>query len=358
MLVSAPVPSPLDRGLAVASFLAGGPVARARTGQTPHRVIFSQGCAQLRAFPPAPGRARSDAAPLFIVMPLINTWTIFDLLPGRSVVEKLVNDGIPVYLLDWGRPGPEAAEQPLSELVDGVLVRMLDRATRHARAAGTLGPTGRPDTLGYCLGGTFLAMALARHPDRARRMALLAAPIDMEKSGRLARWVRPELFPLDALVDGLGNVPGDLVDEGFARIRPQSRMRAHKALWDHIDEPDFRRLWAAVENWKRDTVPLPGAAYRSFVRACYFENRLMTGGWELDGRPVDLAQGRVPAVAFGASRDHICPTPAAFGLARVWGGPVRTAVVPGGHVGVCLGHRFPDALRAWLRAPLPPESRP
>jgi len=71
----------LTRAVATATFLAGDPVRHAPTGQTPHAVVFRQGKASLRYFPPQ-GAARTR--PLFVSMPLINTWTVFDLLPGMS----------------------------------------------------------------------------------------------------------------------------------------------------------------------------------------------------------------------------------------------------------------------------------
>lgn len=324
---------PIARMIELSQWWGTAPIASARSGQTPHRVVFRQNKAAVRYFPALDG-ARFQ--PVFVSMPLINTWTVFDLLPGQSVVEALTQSGVPVYLLDWGRPGPEDREQTLGDIIDGVLVRCLKRATRHARAAGTLAPDGAVDALGYCVGGTFLSVALARHPGLARRMALLAAPIDFHQSERLSTWADPDTFPLDALVDGLGNFPAALMKGSFALLKPTSGVAKHKALWDRWGRPGFRETWAALERWSDDNVDFPGEAYREYVRRCYFDNALMAGGWVLDGRPVDLAAGRIPALAIGASSDHIAPPAAAFGLQAAWGGPVRTHTLRGGHVGVCV----------------------
>ncbi|NOY27756.1 MAG: alpha/beta fold hydrolase [Oligoflexia bacterium] len=339
---TAPVAEALRRAQVLTSFLASRPVARARTGQTPHRVIHRQNGAALRYFPPSGARVRP---PLFICMPLINTWTIFDLVPGRSVVEALVQAGVPVYLLDWGRPTTADREVTLQDLVDGVLPRALDRALRHARqhhGSQTL------DALGYCVGGTFLAISLARQPGPVRRIALLAAPIDFHASGRLSRWARPDRFPLDDLVDGLGNFPRDLMRASFQALRPTGQIAKYKTLWDRAADPEFRKLWAAIEHWNADNVDFPGEAYRSYVRGCYFDNALMKGGWTLAGRAVDLKKGALSALAIAAEQDHICPSVAAFGLKQAWGGPVRTTTLRGGHVGVCLGQALPRTILSWL----------
>lgn len=330
------------RAAALFSFLEGRPVARARTGRSPHEVIHRQNKASLRYFAPA-GAARH--APLFISMPLINTWTIFDLLPGRSVVAALVAAGVPVYLLDWGRPGPEDRAVTLSDLVDDLLPRAIDRAFRHARRHG--GAVAM-DALGYCVGGTFLALSLARHPGPVRRLALLASPIDFHASGRLATWADPSTFPLDDIVDGFGNFPKELMRTSFQSLRPTGQAAKWKGLWDRIDDEGFRALWAAMEQWNQDNVEFPGEAYREYVRRCYFDNAMVAGGWSMAGRPVDLGAATMPALALAADGDHICPPAAAFGLARAWGGPVRTQVLKGGHVGVCIGSALPRALLQWI----------
>lgn len=336
----------MDRLVDFWQFLRTDPVARARAGQTPHRIIHRQNKAALRFFPARAGVAPAGVAPIFISMPLINTWTIFDLLPGRSVLEALTGAGIPVYLLDWGRPGPEDQPVTMADLVDDLLPRALDRASRHARAEGG---DGSLQALGYCVGGTFLSLRLAHDPGPATRMALLAAPIDFHASGRLSTWASPETFPLDDIIDGLGNFPAPLMRGSFQLLRPSGQVAKWKGLYERIDDPGFRELWAAMEQWSEDGVAFPGEAYREYVRRCYFDNALITGGWTLGGRPVDLGAARIPADALAADGDHICTPDAAFGLARAWGAPTRTRQLKGGHVGVCVGKALPAALIAWAK---------
>lgn len=352
------LPAELRRALKAGSFLATDPVRRAKTGQTPHAVLHRQHKAALRYFPSQHAEGALHA-PLFVSMPLINTWTVFDLLPGRSLVAELVQAGVPVYLLDWGRPGPEDSEVPLSRYIDGILPRAMRRASRHARLQGHPGE-GRLDLLGYCVGGSFLAVSVARQPELQqrliRRMALLAAPVDFHRSGRLAAWARPETFPLDEIVDGYRNFPPHLMAESFAWLKPMGQLQKWRTLVDRIEREGFPETFAALERWNGDSVPFPGEAYREYVRRCYFDNALMAGAegheavprWHLDGRPVDLRQGTVPALAIGASTDHICPPAAAHGLAAAWGDPVRTETVRGGHVGVCIGRALPALLLEWV----------
>lgn len=336
----------LQRATDVATFLQSRPTEKIKTGCSPHTIIHRQNKAAVRYFAlPAGVEARR---PVFISMPLINTWTIFDLLPGKSVVEALTKAGVPVYLLDWGTPADEDAAQTLADTIDSILVRAIDRSMRHARAAGLLAADDRFDMIGYCVGGTFLSIALARNPGLARSLCLLAAPIDFHKSGRLAVWAHPDNFPVDEIVDGLGNFPAELMRESFAWLRPMGQSRKWKSLWDRVESRSFLDTWSAMEKWSGDNVDFPGESYREYIHRCYFDNALIKGGWQLAGRPVNLGANTIPALAIAADQDHICPPAAAFGLKEAWGGPVETQVIAGGHVGVCIGKALPAALLAWL----------
>lgn len=336
----------LQRTIDTNRFLAADPIRTIRTGQTPHEVVFRQGKSALRYFPVAPGVERKTD-PVFVSMPLINTWTIWDLLPGRSVFEALTNAGTPVYCIDWGRPGDEDAHRPLSYYLDDVLVRMLDRAERHAAAHDLT--DGKLNAIGYCVGGTFLAVAISRNPDRFDRTAFVATPIDFHKSGRLATWADPETFPLDALVAGPRNFPKERMQDSFAWLRVAGSTRKWMSLWERIDQPGFPELWAALEQWNSDGVDFPGSAYREYVQACYFDNALIEGGWTMGTRPVDLAAAKIPALVLEAHSDHIAPPAACQGLERAWGGPVTVKTLKGGHVGVSVTPALPAALLEWIR---------
>lgn len=327
----------------VARFLSDDPVGSVRTGVTPHQIIHRENKSAIRYFAPA----EAKFTPVFISMPLINTWTIFDLLPGKSVIQALVGAGVPVYLYDWGRPGPEDREVTIADLLDKQLTRAVDRAQRHAKA--TYG-SAELDAVGYCVGGTFLSVWMARNPEAFRRVAFVATPIDFHKSGRLSTWAQPESFPLDNIIDGYGNFPKELMKSSFAWLKPTGQVAKWKGLWDGFERPGFTTLWSAMEQWNEDNVHFPGETYREYVRSCYFENRLMRGGWTLGNEAVDLKAVKVPALVLAADRDHIVEPDAAFGLKDAWGGEVTCKLVKGGHVGICVGKALPSALLEWVRA--------
>jgi polyhydroxyalkanoate synthase len=334
----------IDRTATTARYLSQRPAEHLRIGVTPHQVVFRQNKATLRYFPSTHPQGQQHT-PIFVSMPLINKWEVWDLLPGRSVMEDLTAAGVPVYLLDWGTPGPEDQAVTLGKLVDDLLVRMFDRARRHAGQA--------LDAVGYCVGGTFLAVHLSRH-ESARRAAFVCTPIDFHASGRLAVWAQPSCFPVDAAIDGFGNYPGRVIREAFSWLRPEGQTRKWVGLWEKIEDPEFRDLWAALEKWNTDAVDFPGEAYREYVKRCYFENTLLKhvgdpGVWMLDGKPVDLQNAKIEAHSIAADRDHIVPPAAAHALAETWGGAVTTKTVKGGHVAIAANGVISKSLLEWIR---------
>jgi poly(3-hydroxyalkanoate) synthetase len=70
---------------------------------TPSTIIYEGGKVRLRHY--AARGATRRRTPLLLVYALIKRPFILDLQAGRSVVEKLVNNGFEVYLIDWIPPG-------------------------------------------------------------------------------------------------------------------------------------------------------------------------------------------------------------------------------------------------------------
>ena len=125
---------------------------------------------------PLPLPDRRYTVPLLLVFALINRPEIFDLRPGCSLVEYLLEEGFDVFLVDWGYPDEEDAEMGLDEYV----CDELHWAVRETLRAGDVEEL---TLMGWCIGATLCAMycGLDRGPDgRApvRNLVLLTMPID------------------------------------------------------------------------------------------------------------------------------------------------------------------------------------
>ncbi len=291
------------------------------------------------------GDDEGHRTPVLLVPSMINRWYILDLRPGFSITAALVDAGFDVWCLDWGVSGDE--DRYLTW--DRILARLSRAVRRVARATGH----DRVGVLGYCMGATLSAIHAALEPDSVAWLVNLAGPIDFSTAGMLRRLVDPRWFDVDAIADA-GNVSPRQMQEGFAALRPTLKLSKWVTLADRLTDDAFLRSFTALEHWANDNIPFPAAAYRTYIRELYQENRLVEGGHRVGGRSVDLAQIDCPILTITASRDTICPPEAALALPSLASSTDTTHVsVPGGHVGAVVGSRaatklYP-ALTAWLR---------
>ena len=136
---------------------------------TPKSVIYQEAAGKLYRFTPV--KKRLHPVPLLIVPSLILKYYIMDLLKGHSLIEHLVNQGVDVYLLDWGTPGPEYGRLTFDYYVDTFLRRAVRKVSR---------TTGKEkiNLMGQCLGGTLAAVFASLYPEKINRLVTLTTPVD------------------------------------------------------------------------------------------------------------------------------------------------------------------------------------
>lgn len=309
-------------------------------GQTPADVVARDGKWSLKRFRPRPEGLAFDT-PLLLVPSLINRWYVLDLMPGKSFVEYLVEQGHDVYVIDWGTPTAEDRYVTFDDVCDRYLGRAL-RAT--CRVSGS----ARAHLLGYCLGGTLTTIHAAARPERVASMVALAAPIRFDDDGLLARWTRAESFDVDALVDGFGNVPWRLMQASFHMLRPTLTLSKTVTLLDRASDDPFLDSFAALETWGGDNVSLPGEFYRTYIQELYRADALVRGGFCLSGTPARLEDLSCPLLVVSFEHDNIVPGPSAAALAEHAGSKdVTHWHLPGGHVGAVVSSKARHTL--WPR---------
>lgn len=310
--------------------------------QTPRDELALEGGARLLHF--RGSTAPAIATPILLVPSLINRWYVLDLRPGASLVEALVGAGVDVWLLDWGVPEPE------DRYLDwDAVLRRLDRATRRVRRE-----TGqhRLAVLGYCMGGTLTAIHAAQHPDTLAALITLAAPIEFTRGGMLRCMVEARWFDADAIAD-TGNVAPSQMQAGFTALRPTLELAKLMSTPELALDPQARAAFLALEAWAGDNIPFPAAAYRRYIRELYQGDQLVAGTHRANGAAVELGAIRCPTLVITASRDTICPAPAATALLDHVGATDTSVLeVPGGHVGAVVGSRaarqmYPQLIQ-WL----------
>ncbi len=300
-----------------------------KVGVTPADVVWAENKWRLLRYRPR-AQGLSHATPLLLVPSLINRHYVLDLMPGKSFAEYLVAQGFDVYCIDWGTPGDEDRYVTFDDIVDGALGRAL------RRVASTV-PHRRAHVLGYCMGGLLMAIHGALHQQHLQSFVALAAPVTFSDGSILSRWTRAKGFDVDAVVDGTGNVPWQLLQGAFQLLRPTLPLSKAVSLLDRAWNDEFLDGFLALETWGNDNVALPGEFYRTYIKELYQRDALIRGELLVRGRRVELKNLVCPTLAVTFEHDNIVPGPSAGALIAAAGAKDKEHLhLPGGHVGAVV----------------------
>ena len=266
--------------------------------------------------------------PLLIIPPWINKFYILDLQPRNSMVKFLTDQGFTVFMVSWRNPDASMENTTIEEYVDLGLLAPRDVVQEIAKS-----PT--LNVMGYCIGGTLLAMALAwlaaRGDDRFGAATFIVSLQDFSRVGDTA------LFLGESHVDFIEQ---QMLERGYLDSREMSNMfnllRSNDLIWSNVvnnyllglKPPAFDLLY-----WNSDGTRMARAAHSWYLRNTYVENNLIKPGKvQLKGVPLDLGQVRLDIYAVGAEKDHIVPWDAAWRIQQIVAGKTRYVLASSGHI--------------------------
>jgi len=314
-------------------------------GATPKDVVWQRDKAQLWHYT---GGTPTTAEPLLIVTSLVSRSYILDLLPGSSSVEFLRDQGFDVFMLDWGVPDELDAGNTFETYVDEYLPRAVETVLEQTGAREIT-------MIGYCLGSVLAFLHACGHDAPVRNLVLLATPMDMRRMGPMVAAIEAGRLDPDDLLDENGNVPADVLYSGFMMMAPTATVAQHATLLENLWDDEFLRGFQAVNQWLRDQVPFPGAAFKQVVDDVVRRNVLMGSAWELGGREIEFTATAANVLSVVAKHDKVVPRAASEPVTRIVGRPERRTelVVKGGHATFGTGrsaftHTLPK-LADWIR---------
>ena len=319
-------------------------VGKVELTQTPRETVWSAEKVELWRYPSDRRRFRT---PLLFIHSLVSRSYVFDLAPGNSFIEAMVEHGFDVFLVDWGVPDELESGNTLETYTDGYIPTVVREAARIA---------GNPDVnmFGYCFGGVLSLLALAGNPDLAvRSLAVMATPIDHRHMGPMSSMMQEGRVQPEDLLDGTGNVPAEVMRNSFRVLAPTGDVVNYVNLWQNLWNDEFVAAHQAMTQWADDHIPFPGAAFCQMGDLISRQNLLATGTFPLGGRTVDLADITVPFLSVLGEKDHIVPPEAVGPLTSLVGSTdVEELRLPSGHVGVIVGRsahrRNIPAMADWL----------
>jgi polyhydroxyalkanoate synthase len=310
----------------------------------PRETVWEDGKTKLFHFK-REGKAKAST-PVLIAYALVNRWEMMDLQPDRSFIRKLLEEGMDVYLIDWGYASRADRYKTMEDYLDGNINDCVD-FIREKHGIEQI------NLLGVCQGGTYSLMYAALYPEKIKNLVTLVTPVDFDNNeGLLFQWSKD--MDVDAMVDGFGGIiPGEYLNTGFDLLKPMSKARKYQGLPDMMQDRDKLMNFLRMEKWVADSPAQAGEAYRKFIKDCYQENKLIKGEMEIGGRKVNLKNVTMPVLTIYAKDDHIVPPATTKPVAKAIGSKDHELMeFPGGHIGVFVGSRsqkvLTPAVASWL----------
>ena len=308
---------------------------------TPGAVVFENDLMQLIQY--APLTDKVGQRPLVMVPPCINKYYILDLQAENSLVRYTLEQGNTVFMVSWINPKAEHAHLTWDDYIErGALTAL--------RVAADICGVKQVNALGFCVGGTILASALAvasaRGEDPAASLTLLTTLLDYSETGDLACFIdEASVAQREASIGKGGLLRGVELASVF------SSLRANDLIWQYVvgnylkggKPPAFDLLY-----WNADSTGLPGPFAAWYLRNLYLENNLRTPGrLKMCGASVDLGCLLMPAFLYASREDHIVPWKTSYLSRQLLGGSSTFVLGASGHIAGVINHPAKNKRSHW-----------
>ncbi|HEY5818375.1 MAG TPA: class I poly(R)-hydroxyalkanoic acid synthase [Mesorhizobium sp.] len=305
---------------------------------TPGKVVARSDVAEIIQYEPSTPEVLKR--PLLICPPWINKFYILDLNPEKSFIRWAVEQGHTVFVISWVNPDERHGEKGWEAYIREGLQFGLDTVQE---------ATGEREVnaIGYCVGGTLLAAALAllaqEGDNRVRSVTFFTTQVDFTYAGDLKVFVdEDQVAAVERSMKGKGYLDGTKMATAF------NMLRSGDLIWPYVvnnymrgkDPMPFDLLY-----WNSDSTRMAAANHSFYLRNCYLENNLSQGRMELAGRTVSLADITIPVCNISTREDHIAPARSVFLGCKYFGGDVDFVMAGSGHI---AGVVNPPSLKKYM----------
>ncbi len=284
--------------------------------------------------------------PCLVSFAMINRHDVLDIEPERSLIKKLLDEGLDLYIMDWGYPGKQHRYLTMEDYIDGYLNDAIDFVRESNNAE-------KIHLLSVCQSGTFSMIYASRNPEKLQSLTTFVAPFDFSGNEcMLYKWTKD--IDVDAMVDSMGTIPGNFLDQGFGMLKPSMNISKYLGLMDSLEDEEKIMSFLRMEKWKADTPNVAGEMFRKYIKDLFRDNKLIKGEFELGGELVDLKKMTVPYLNVYATNDNIIPNTSTLPIMEKIGSKDKTSYpFKGGHIGVFVGSRsqkeLGPAVAEWVK---------
>jgi len=292
---------------------------------TPGKVIFENELMQLIQYEATTKQVLK--IPLLIVPPWINKFYILDLTPEKSFIKWCIDQGITVFVISWVNPDARLSQKSFEEYMRDGVITALD-------AVGAITGEKQVNAVGYCVGGTLLAVTLAylaaKKQNRVKSATLFAAQVDFTYAGDLTVFIDEErIRHLETHMKEQGYLEASRMANTF------NMLRSNDLIWPYIVNNYMRGkkpLPFDILYWNSDATRMPATNHSFYLRNCYLDNKLSQGEMEINGVTLDLHKVKIPIYNLATREDHIAPAKSVLWGSQYFGGPVKYVLAGSGHI--------------------------
>jgi len=292
---------------------------------TPGKVIFQNDLIQLIQYEPTTPTVLKR--PLLIVPPWINKFYILDLTPEKSFIKWCVNQGLTVFIISWVNPDVKLATKTFEDYMhEGPLAAI--------EAVEKLTGEKQINVIGYCVGGTLLALTLAYLAAKKKNQVLsatfFASQVDFTFAGDLKVFIDEEqVSTLERKMQEHGFLDASKMATVF------NMLRSNDLIWPYVINNYLKGTKPHAFDtlyWNADSTRMPAANHSFYLRNFYLDNKLALGDLELGGLRLDLRKVKIPIYNLATREDHIAPAKSVLHGSKYFGGPVKFVLAGSGHI--------------------------
>jgi polyhydroxyalkanoate synthase len=292
---------------------------------TPGKVVFQNELMQLIQYEATTKNVLK--LPLLIVPPWINKFYILDLTPEKSFIKWCVDQGITVFVISWVNPDARLASKNFEEYMREGVITAIDTVE-------AITGEKQVHAIGYCVGGTLLAITLAylaaKKQNRVKSATLFTAQVDFTHAGDLMVFVDEErISQLETHMKEQGYLEASSMANTF------NMLRSNDLIWPYIINNYMRgkKPFAFdILYWNADSTRMPAANHSFYLRNFYLDNKFAKGVMKIGGSKLDLRKVKLPIYNLATREDHIAPAKSVLYGSQYFGGPVKYVLAGSGHI--------------------------
>ena len=289
-------------------------------------VVFRNELIELIQY--APRTETVHTTPLVIIPPWINKFYILDLQPENSLIKYATEQGITTFVVSWRNPDASLADFGMDDYLE------LGAHTA-CRVAKAIAGSDTVNTIGYCIGGTLLAILLSYLAKTGEELVnaatFFASLTDFSDPGEIINFLGDDAIEL---------IEKKMAEKGYLTGRDMgdtfNMLRANDLIWSVAvnryllgkDAPAFDLLY-----WNQDATRMPLKMHSFYLREMYLANKLVEpGAIVMNDVPIDLGDIHNDCYIVATQDDHIAPWRSVYRLTQSVRGKTRFRLGHSGHI--------------------------